>query len=527
MRHRAKRASSRHRARSVARLALALARARAASPHITPFVSSSSNDERMLDRGRSTVARRPWSSSTSSIEGLAERHSRAMLRSGRRARATPPTRAFALALSIASANEAKDASVVNVARVARASKALAIERASGMADARGARGTFSEYAKFELASLAEAFANESEVKKEWERVCAKRFAMYKSLTAKEREEVVSAGEALLANANAKTETETETETKEREEREGESAEPRWQKKGKQSIIEGDAWEHALEQGQIRRREVEAVMRNAGGASTSDDDILGTSGGNQDQGSGVWFQLRASRLTASAFSNAIGFWKEGRNELWEEKLGLRDGFAGNEATEWGSSHEDEAVKIYESFAQKKVSHLLFHLLSSDEAELWIGASPDGLIGTNAADTAGHPGGVLEVKCPFNKGRPLQAKPYPTVPWYYIPQVQGLMAVFDRPWVDVFCFTVAGGCAVYRVERDREYWALMYSALSDFWWQNVIPGKHALAAGKDVERYRPNGEHPTCTKLKEWSKDISKSSATTFISAQQVEEIRKRL
>ena len=104
------------------------------------------------------------------------------------------------------------------------------------------------------------------------------------------------------------------------------------------------------------------MRNADGASSSGDDVLGTGGGNQEQGSCAWFQLRASRLTASAFSNAIGFWREGRNELWEEKLGLREGFSGNEATEWGSSREDEAVKIYEALTQKKVSHLLFHLLS---------------------------------------------------------------------------------------------------------------------------------------------------------------------
>ena len=60
--------------------------------------------------------------------------------------------------------------------------------------------------------------------------------------------------------------------------------------------------------------------------------------------------------------------EGRNELWEEKLGLREGFSGNDATEWGSSKEDEAVAVYEAFAGRKVSHLLFHLLSSDDAEL---------------------------------------------------------------------------------------------------------------------------------------------------------------
>ena len=92
----------------------------------------------------------------------------------------------------------------------------------------------------------------------------------------------------------------------------------------------------------------------------------------------WLALRSSRLTASAFSNACGFWRGGRNELWEEKLGLAEPFAGNEATEWGSGKEDEAVAAYKNLTGADVSHMLFRVLSPDEAELWLGASPDGLI-----------------------------------------------------------------------------------------------------------------------------------------------------
>ena len=63
---------------------------------------------------------------------------------------------------------------------------------------------------------------------------------------------------------------------------------------------------------------------------------------EEQGSDAWHALRATRLTASAFSNACGFWRGGRNELWEEKLGLAVPFAGNDATDWGSGKEDEAL-----------------------------------------------------------------------------------------------------------------------------------------------------------------------------------------
>jgi uracil-DNA glycosylase len=155
------------------------------------------------------------------------------------------------------------------------------------------------------------------------------------------------------------------------------------------------------------------------------------------------------------------------------LGIGTPFAGNDATAWGSGKEDEALAAYTHLTGADVSHVSFRVLSPDEAELWLGASPDGLIAPPAA--GGHTPGVLEIKCPWNKGRPESATPYPGVPWYYMPQVQGLMAVFDRGWCDVFCYTVGQGSTIYRVERDPEYWALMYRALSDFWWQNVVPGK----------------------------------------------------
>ena len=173
-----------------------------------------------------------------------------------------------------------------------------------------------------------------------------------------------------------------------------------------------------------------------------------------------------------------------------------------------------MAAYKNLTGADVSHMLFRVLSPDEAELWLGASPDGLIAApGAADVdpaTGVPPGVLEIKCPWNKGDPVGAKPYPRAPWYYVPQVQGLMAVFDRQWCDLFCYTVEHGSAIYRVERDPEYWAMMYRALSDFWWQHVVPGKHAIAAGEDPERFRPSETHALTDELKRRSREISNAA-----------------
>ena len=63
--------------------------------------------------------------------------------------------------------------------------------------------------------------------------------------------------------------------------------------------------------------------------------------------------RASRLTGSQLANALGWWKGGREQVWEEKLGLREPFRGNDATRWGSKHEPVARDHFEHLTGLKV------------------------------------------------------------------------------------------------------------------------------------------------------------------------------
>ena len=64
-----------------------------------------------------------------------------------------------------------------------------------------------------------------------------------------------------------------------------------------------------------------------------------------------------------------------------------------------------------------------------------------------------------------------------------QVQGLMEVFDREWCNMYIWT-QNGSGLFHVKRDRSYWDACFDVLAQFWWQHVVPAKHALQAG-DME------------------------------------------
>ncbi|KAH6794691.1 Restriction endonuclease [Perilla frutescens var. hirtella] len=207
-----------------------------------------------------------------------------------------------------------------------------------------------------------------------------------------------------------------------------------------------------------------------------------------QRSDEWFALRKDKLTTSTFSTALGMWKgNSRSQLWHEKVfpsntqiaeGSKKG-----ALEWGLLNEAAAIERYKSITARDVSSLGFAIHSEERLD-WIGASPDGLLGCC---------GVLEVKCPFNKGKPEAMLPWKTMPFYYMPQIQGQMEVTGRDWADLYCWT-PNGSTIFRVYRERGYWELLHGILREFWWENVVPAKEALLLGRKEEA---NSLKPTST------------------------------
>ncbi|KAI3780025.1 hypothetical protein L2E82_09868 [Cichorium intybus] len=208
-----------------------------------------------------------------------------------------------------------------------------------------------------------------------------------------------------------------------------------------------------------------------------------------QRSEEWFALRRDKLTTSTFSTALGFWKGNRRyDLWYEKVFPIDTQATiTRAMEWGVYNEPAAIEKYKSITGREVTSLGFATHSDDNYN-WIGASPDGLLGCVPNL------GILEVKCPFNKGKPELALPWTKMPFYYMPQVQGQMEVMDRDWVDLYCWT-PNGSTIFRVCRDHEYWILIRGILREFWWESVVPAREALAIGNEVEvkKFKPKSIH----------------------------------
>ncbi|KAL0042026.1 hypothetical protein WJX77_001122 [Trebouxia sp. C0004] len=285
---------------------------------------------------------------------------------------------------------------------------------------------------------------------------------------------------------------------------------------------------------------ETSFAQAAAAAEAADTKVNVGAGGQL--SAEWHALRQGRLTASTFANALGMFSGGRQALWEEKLGLAPKFAGNAATQWGTRQEADALLRYGEITGHSIDMCSFKMVRDDEVHGWLGASPDGLVqslgleasqggavlGMGSGVIAGEGPGVLEIKCPFNKGDPNRAAPPKMAQWYYMPQVQGLMDIFDREWCNLFVWTV-NGSSVFHIKRDREYWCVCFQALAEFWWSHVVPAKHALAGSQPdlAHVFRPDKEHATTAQIIALSKQMARDApSTSFAPTKQRVQLAQR-
>ena len=98
----------------------------------------------------------------------------------------------------------------------------------------------------------------------------------------------------------------------------------------------------------------------------------------------------------------------RKKLWREKTFREPPFEGNEMTQWGNDHEEDAIQAFEVHMNdicESSNKLLVH------PDLPVGATSDAFLN----------GVVVEVKCPYTQ------KIYPTIPDRYWVQMQIQMLV----------------------------------------------------------------------------------------------------
>ena len=145
----------------------------------------------------------------------------------------------------------------------------------------------------------------------------------------------------------------------------------------------------------------------------------------EQRSEEWFAARKSRVTGSMVGAILGLDPDcTRNEAMRRMVrahqGLPSEFVGNIATQWGQTHEQEALEDFQYDTGYTVAPASFVV---DPDRPWLGASPDGYVADDA---------LLEIKCPYGLRDHAAPVPFKTVPEqpHYHAQMQIQMLVTRR-------------------------------------------------------------------------------------------------
>ena len=161
----------------------------------------------------------------------------------------------------------------------------------------------------------------------------------------------------------------------------------------------------------------------------------------------WEDARKGKMTCSRMAEAVGLIGS-RRRLWRELTG-RERLALAEYEQIVGPRTENRDDGVVGFFVKPVGFVCHPQID------WIGGSPDGLC--HSLFSTRVLGGV-EVKCPVQQ--------YGRVPDYYVPQMQGLMEIFDLPRWDFVVWT-PDALAITRVFRSTDYWRQMYELLGEFW------------------------------------------------------------
>jgi len=171
----------------------------------------------------------------------------------------------------------------------------------------------------------------------------------------------------------------------------------------------------------------------------------------------WHQQRAGKFTGSRFVDVLAKSKKdgkplkARQDLiWtiatERIQGYQVEGPSSYSLKWGTDNEPRAREAYELKTGEFVEEIGFIKHESLE---FVGVSPDGLINED---------GAIEIKAPKCPEIHLQ-RFIDGVPDEYMPQIQGLLWVTGRKWVDFVSYDPDTSpefqLLIIRVERDEDF------------------------------------------------------------------------
>jgi len=196
---------------------------------------------------------------------------------------------------------------------------------------------------------------------------------------------------------------------------------------------------------------------------------------QQQNSPLWYEVRRYRITASMFGIILRRRPDTPPDSLVLKI-LQSKQFRSAATEWGIQQESFAIQEYirhqqgHGHPELTVAPCGFHISKSHP---YLGATPDGAVCDPS--NLDRPFAFLEVKCPHAHRNNTPEEASLTSGFccslelssdgtqrlilrrnhIYYAQVQGQMAVGDRPWCDFVVYTTKG-ISVQRIEFDKDYW-----------------------------------------------------------------------
>ena len=207
-------------------------------------------------------------------------------------------------------------------------------------------------------------------------------------------------------------------------------------------------------------------------------------------SALWFQARRYRITSSLFGQVLRRKEQTPPGSLVLQI-LQPKQFSTPATQWGVSSESHAR---EQYIQHQLTCGRDGLIVApagffiSKSQPFLGASPDGAV--YDPSSANEPFGFLEIKCPFKhkNSTPQEACRDPTFcctydstaqqvvlkrTHVYFAQVQGQMAIGNRPWCDFVIYTTKG-VSIHRVRFDEDYWKVnLLPKLTSFYDNCVAP------------------------------------------------------